>query len=234
MGAFQPGERVVLEHPRNGRHYATVVGPHEHDEPACMVRVDGAFVNPNWPVLEEWLQTPLGQRDMVIGDLLNLEMLKEVIEEEFIGTLWVEGDSGPMTPYVCECSFGDGYHLLTISTINQRPNYHVVRVDSRWNESNWSDGDCIGDHIDEILCAIEEECGIAGRYVEGGCDNCGDENCICRPDYETREDWPAIEADGGCSWGHIRWRWLLKAIGGCAADALPTTWAERYLEGSAA
>lgn len=167
---------------------------------------------------------------MVIGDLLNLDMLKEAIEVEFIGTLWVKGDSGPMTPYVCETSFGDGLHLLTVSTINQRPNYHVVRVDSRWGRSNWDDGENVGDHIDEIISAIEDECGRAGRYQEDSvCSNCGDDYCTCRPPYETREDWPSIEADDGCAWGYMRWDWLLKTIGGTAADCLPRSWAERYL-----
>ncbi|QDC37063.1 hypothetical protein [Sphingobium fuliginis] len=164
------------------------------------------------------------RREMVIGDLLNLQMLKDVIEVEFIGSLWVEGDSGPMTPYVCEASFGDGLHLLTISTINQRPNYHVVRVDSTWERD-----DTIYENIDDVIYAIEDECGRAGRDVEPYCSNCLDSCCTCRPDYETREDWPAIEADGGCSWGHIRWDWLLKAIGGNAAECLPRSWAEIYL-----
>ena len=101
-------------------------------------------------------------REMVIGDLLNLDMLKEAIEVEFIGTLWVKGDSGPMTPYVCET-------------------------------------------------------------------NCGDTCCTCRTDYETREDWPCIEADDGCAWGFIRWDWLMKTIGGTAADCLPRTWADIHL-----
>ncbi|WP_375187770.1 hypothetical protein [Sphingobium yanoikuyae] len=172
----------------------------------------------------------MAHREMVVGDLLNLQMLKDVIEEEFIGTLWVEGDSGPMTPYVCEASFGDGMLLLTVSTINQRPNYHVVRVDSGWNESNWHFGETVGEHIDAIIDAIEDECGRAGRCHDELCGNCGEECCTCLPDYETREDWPCIEADGGCSWGHIRWNWLLKAIGGNAADCLPRPWIEIRME----
>jgi len=150
-------------------------------------------------------------REMHAGDLLNLDMLKEVIEVEFIGTLWVEGDRGAMTPHVCEVVFGDGLHLLTISTINQRPNYHVVRVDSRWEESNWyvGDADTVGEHIDEILWAIEDECGRRHWNEDDrgdGRDECG--RFVAGPD-----PWPAIDGDGGCSWGHIRWKWLMKAIG---------------------
>lgn len=216
MGDFSPGERVVVEHPRYGRHYGTVVGPYEADGPAYVVRVDGNYVNPDWPVLRSWMQEPRAQRDMVIGDLLNLQMLKEVIERPFLGTLWTEGDSGMLTPFVCECSFGDGLKLLTISTINQRPNYHVVRVDSSWDVSNWSDGENVGEHIDEIITAIEEECGPAGDYLDDPCDDCGDTCCKCSPDFDLRAAWPSIDADTGCSWGTIRWPWLMKQIG-CTA-----------------
>ncbi len=220
---FQFGERVVLTERTGERAYATVVGDGAKPETVSLT-VDGRYYNPQ-EHFREMVASAVADRDMVIGDLLNLDMLKEVIEVEFIGTLWVEGDSGPMTPYVCEASFGDGFYLLTISTINQRPNYHVILVDSAWGRD-----DVIEEHIDEVIDAIEDECGRAGRSIEPYCDNCGDSCCTCRPDYETREDWPAIEADGGCAWGHMRWAWLLKTIGGTAADCLPRSWAERYLE----
>ena len=211
-GRFSPGERVVVEHPRYGRHYGTVVGPHEHDEPAYVVRVEGNYVNPDWPVLGAWMQEPRGQRDMVIGDLLNLQMLKEAIERPFLGTLWTEGDSGILTPFVCECSFGDGLKLLAISTINQRPNYHVVRVDSSWDVSNWSYAHNVGEHIDEIITGIEDECGPAGDYLDDPCDNCGDTCCKCGPDFDLRAAWPSIDPDDGCSWGFVCWRRLMDQI----------------------
>lgn len=214
VGDFSPGSRVVVEHPRYGRHYGTVIAPHEHEEPAHVVRVEGNYVNPDWPVLQSWLSEPLGQRDMVIGDLLNLAMLKEAIEKPFLGSLWTEGDSGTLTPYVCECSFGDGLKLLTISTINQRPNYHVVRVDSSWQESNWSlDGEVVAEHIDEILQAIEDECGPAGELLDDPCDDCGDTACKCGDEYSADEAFPALDDRDGCSWGHIRWPWLMKELG---------------------
>lgn len=155
-------------------------------------------------------------REMHAGDLLNLDMLKEAIEVEFIGSLWVKGDSGPMTPYVCETVFGDGLHLLTISTIKQRQNYHVIRVDSRWPASDWHivgwDGrhDTIGEHIDEVCMAIEEECG-SGRPYEPE-----DELYDAQADadgYGARDPWPAFDDRDGCSWGNIHWPWLMDAIG---------------------
>jgi hypothetical protein len=224
---FAPGDRVIVEAERYGRHYATVIGPYEADgllEPAYEVQADGGYVN-TWKVLASWLSKPKAARDMVIGDLLNLDMLKEVIEVEFIGSLWTKGDSGPMTPYVCECSFGDGYHLMTISTINQRPNYHVVRVDS-----GWARDDEFGEHIDEIMTAIEEEC---GRRWWNEDDRRDGRDAQGRFTGEP-EAWPAFDDAMGCAWGHIEWRWLLKQVGGTAADCLPLSWMDRYLRDKAA
>lgn len=210
--SFSAGDRVIVEHPRAGRHYGTVVGPHEHTEPAFVVKMDGGYINPDWPTLAAWMSKPLAKCDMVIGDLLNLAMLKEAIEVEFLGTLWVKGDAGMITPHMCETTFGDGFHLLTISTINQRPNYHVVRACSSWKEVShgWTtirDAE-IGEHIDDVLTAIEEECGER-YYVDEDCAECDGYPCHCG----DGNPWPAIEADGGCSWGEIRWDWLMRTIG---------------------
>jgi hypothetical protein len=211
---FATGDRVIVEHPRHGRHYGTVVAPHEHAEPAFVVKVDGLYCNPDWPVLAAWMSKPIAARDMVIGDLLNLAMLKEAIEVEFLGTLWVKGDAGMITPHVCEASFGDGFHLLTVSTINQRPNYHVVRACSSWKEvrHGWDyiRDDDVGEHIDEVLNAIEEECGRR-YFVDEECETCGPkgDDCHCG----DGDPWPAIDADDGCSWGEIRWDWLMRTIG---------------------
>jgi hypothetical protein len=208
---MNPGNRVVVDWPEGERTYATVVDEGSRPE-TIMLDVDGRYYNPQ----EHWrerVKPAIAARDMVIGDLLNLAMLKEALEVEFIGTLWTDGDSGPMTPYVCECSFGDGLKLIKIFTINQRPNYHVVRVDSGWNESNWHDGDTIGEHIDDVLTAIEEECGRAGDCLDEPCDNCGDTCCKCREDFSSREAFPELDGENGCSWGKIDWRWLMRKIG---------------------
>lgn len=169
-------------------------------------------------------------REMVIGDLLNLSMLKEAIERPFLGTLWTEGDRGMMTPYVCEHSFGDGLHLLTVTTINQRPNYWVVRVDSSWPEMrrgyDYLRDSTVGEHIDDVLTAIEEECGKVGESLDEKCEDCGDDWCACNVD--SGEQFPALDDDMGCSWGHIEWRWLMETIGGTASDPLPRSWLELY------
>ncbi len=161
--------------------------------------------------------------EMHPGDLLNLDMLKEAIEVPFEGFLWGQS-RGMMAPYVCEHVFGDGLYLLTVSTINQRPNYHIVRCDSSWREPRgWRDfrpnpDHEIHDEIDDILTAIEDECGKVGDVLDEPCPDCGDEFCRCNVD--SAEQFPALDEETGCSWGDIRWSWLMEAIG--YPDPLPT------------
>lgn len=208
---YRPGQRVILTHPTMGRDYATYVGPGK-TEGSLSLNVDGRYYNPqdHWPSA---VRPAKSARDMVIGDLLNLGMLKEVFEVEFLGSLWTDGDSGLMTPHVCDCSFGDGLKLIKIFTINQRPNYHIVRVDSGWSESNWADGEAIGHHIDDVLSAIEEECGRAGECLDEPCEDCGDTSCRCGEDYSADKEFPALDDRDGCSWAEISWPEIYKKIG---------------------
>ena len=210
MQKFEEGQRVVLTHPTMGRDYATVVGEGSRPE-TIFLNVDGRYYNPQ-EHLTSTVSPALAARDMVVGDLLNLDMLKEALEVEFLGTLWTKGDSGMMTPYVCKCSFGDGLKLIRIFTTNQRPNYHIVRIDSGWDESSWSNGDNIGEHIDDILFAIEDECGRAGECLDQPCDDCGDTACRCGRDYSADREFPALDDRDGVSWSEIDWESLMSKI----------------------
>lgn len=203
------GQRVVATHPTMGRSYATVTGPGSRPE-AVMLNVEGRAFNPQeWP--REVVQTTDARRDMVPGDLIDIGTLKDIFEKPFLGTLWTEGDSGILTPYVCECFFGDGLKLIKIFTINQRPNYHVVRVDSGWAESNWDRSPTVGEHIDDILNGIEGECGPARPF----CEKCETNYCDCEwPEgYSAQEAFPALDDENGCSWAEIDWDWLMKKMG---------------------
>ena len=203
------GRRVIATHPTMGRDYATVAGPGSRPE-TIMINVKGRYYNPQeWP--RERVQITTAGRDMVPGDLIDIGTLKEIFEQPFLGTLWTDGDSGILTPYVCECFFGDGLKLIKIFTINQRPNYHVVRVDSSWHEFNWHDGPTVGEHIDDILTAIEEECGPARPY----CETCESSFCDCDwPDgYSARDAFPALDDENGCSWSEVSWPWLMNQMG---------------------
>lgn len=208
MTSFNEGQRVVVQL-HGERNYATVVANGSKPE-SVMLNVDGRAYNPQ----EHWrkdVAPAIAERDMVIGDLLNLAMLKEVYEQSFLGTLWTEGDSGMLTPYVCECSLGDGLKLIRLFTINQRPNYHIIRVDSSWNESSYADDATISEHIDDILSAIEEECGRARGY----CEECESEPCECEgaPEYDPDAAFPALDDECGCSWAEIGWNDLMRKIG---------------------
>jgi len=214
MNDFTEGQRVVLT--RYGRDYATVAFDGSRPE-TIMLHVDGRFHNPQ----EHWradVVPATAARDMVIGDLLNLQMLKDAIEVPFLGSLWTRGDRGMLTPYVCQCSFGDGLTLVKIATINQRPNYHVVRVDSRWRDNNEPGSEYLGEHIDQILSAIEEECGRARCGYSGNSlsyprkeriKDCQCEEC----DDHRISAWPELDDDGGCSWGYLSWDSLMEMIG---------------------
>lgn len=211
MEQYQIGQRVVLTHPTMGRAYATVHGPGNR-EGSIVLDVDGRGHNPQ----EHWLSTvepAIAARDGHAGDLLALPMLKAAFERPFLGSLWTDGDSGMLTPYVCECAFGDGLKLIRIATINQRPNYHIVRVDSSWSESSYEDGETISDHIDEIIQAIEEECGRAGECLEEPCENCEDTCCKCGEEYSASEAFPELDDRDGCSWSEISWSEIRRKIG---------------------
>lgn len=128
---------------------------------------------------------------------LDLELLRAQEEKPFLGTLWTHGDRGMMTPQVCGEKFGDGTRAIRIATINQRPNYHVVRVDG-----TWSDDDVLS-HIDEITRAIASEFGYAGKHLEDECETCEDHICRCNPQYSAQESFPQIDERVGCSWQWI-------------------------------
>ncbi len=206
--SFIAGDAVVIQHPQIGRVRGELLAPAQIPESygkcGWTVRVPPYITA--WTVPDQLMTHAVGTRDMVPGDLIPLATLKAAYEREFLGTLWTHGDSGHLTPYVCEHSHGDGLKLLQIFTINQRPNYHLVRVDSGWKS------DEISDQIDNILSAIEEECGRAGAYLDQPCDRCGDTACKCGEDYSADEAFPALDDRDGCSWNVISFAEMLHTI----------------------
>lgn len=91
--------------------------------------------------------------------------------------LW--GKYRVFTPYVLKKKFGDGLQVIFFGTIDDRPLWWCVRIDSKTDIDNDFD-------YEEILCAIEEECG--------------------RPDEEEIEKgyrYPMINWAGG-HWGLIK------------------------------
>jgi hypothetical protein len=97
--------------------------------------------------------------------------------------LW--GQKHMIKPEFIQATFGNGDKLLAVTPLNTRPNYYLIRVDSSWSDQN-TDEPCIGDHIDEICDAIEEE--VGPKY-------CEDDNR-----EEIQRDWPALDDECGVSW----------------------------------
>jgi hypothetical protein len=79
---------------------------------------------------------------------------------------------------------GNGDTLLALSPLNTRPNYYLIRIDSKWLDPE--NTDIIYDHLDEIYDAIEGHVGPREWEDDDG--------------KEHVEDWPAMNLDCGSSW----------------------------------
>lgn len=109
---------------------------------------------------------------------------------------WVKADGFTFVPELCDTIYGDGRALYRLTMINSRPQFYVVRCDSGWDESNWSSGQNFGDFVDNICWDLEEQFGPAR------CDADEDDPEILA---EGRNPWPALDDEGGMSWGKMDW-----------------------------
>lgn len=99
-------------------------------------------------------------------------------------SLW--GTKYKITPYLVDEIFGDGQKFIRLSPLLIRPNFYVVRVDSKQD----LEGDEWIDLLEEIRDAIDGEFGPC----------CEDYNrCEC----DHHETWPATFDWGGCTWGEL-------------------------------
>jgi len=97
---------------------------------------------------------------------LAAELLKmrNTIERRQSGYLW--GQKHFFTPRVLGTVFGDGLKVLYLSSINIRPAYWVVRIDSKWSTSNWEKDDGLkppGDWLEDVYQAIEHQFGTGEK-----------------------------------------------------------------------
>ncbi len=98
----------------------------------------------------------------IAGDDPIHAALKAAVEVPTEGYLWAQRHE--FTPAVCSRIFGDGRALLALTTINSRPRYYVIRIDSSWeiDESTAPKGAVsIRDHLDAIYDALEDDFGRA-------------------------------------------------------------------------
>lgn len=127
--------------------------------------------------------------------------LVKALEKRERACLWIPEDAITFVPRVLPKVYGNGRALFALSTINQRPAYWIIRACSSEDFREFSD---------DVLTDLEEafgngRCGHSGnnlffskrermRYCK--CEECS-ERGVAR--------WPAVDADGGCSWGRMRW-----------------------------
>lgn len=131
------------------------------------------------------------------------EKIQELIKQECRrrkSSLW--GQECEIEPRLVSEIIGDGVHVVYLQTLDCRPDYYVLRIDSKMN---------IDDSFDpEILLeAIEEEFGNAADYNE---DYISGEYKVRRWDADDNEPWedatvidfPVLSTGNGYSWGTIK------------------------------
>ena len=87
---------------------------------------------------------------------------------------------------LCETILGDGEMLLAVQPLATRPTYYLIRVDSKWATSNYDEGETVGDHMDEIYEAIEDDYGQLEVEDDNG--------------EMIEQPWPALDCGYGSSW----------------------------------
>lgn len=146
------------------------------------------------------------------GDAVHAR-LKASVEKRVRSYLWVEGDTPPFKPALLPLIYGDGRALFTLSTINQRPRYWIIRGDSKWGcglDAEDAPGPDFGELTDDILTDLEDafgngRCGYSGNSLfwprRERLQNCKCEQCSDRHVAK----WPEVDGDGGCSWSRMNW-----------------------------
>lgn len=122
---------------------------------------------------------------------INLYLEQEQKETE--ATLW--GMTVKFKPHLLEKVFGDGMKLIYFGTLDNRPYWWLVRVDSHADDNGWEDF-----NEEEIYEAIEDECGCYeinedAEVDEDGYDEFGTK---CIEGY-----YPQINSDSSAHWGLI-------------------------------
>jgi hypothetical protein len=117
------------------------------------------------------------------------------------------GSDYTVTPAVVEAHHGDGKLLMWFAPLNTRPNYYLVRVDSRFFKC---DEDDVYYKIESVVIEmIEEEFSEKEREREYLADDLRAQGI--EPDHtntdlagnEDRLGWPVLSLDSGYSWGVV-------------------------------
>jgi len=119
------------------------------------------------------------------------KQLKNLIEVECTCRFW--GADHAITPRLVDEIFGDGKQLIQLEPLNTRPDYYVVRIDSKWSLENSAESDSFIEHLEEIYDAIEDQ---FGRWCR-----CEEEDCDCEED----QSFPVLSTDCGSGWFPMDW-----------------------------
>ena len=121
-----------------------------------------------------------------------VEQLRAAIETPETVSFW--GAKHTITPRLVAEALGDGRKLIWFETMDHRPNYYVLRVDSTWAlDSDDNAADYIVEHYEEIVGAIIDEYG--GMCADSDCD--GEDCCHCHRGF------PEYCGSSGTSWGEF-------------------------------
>lgn len=89
-----------------------------------------------------------------------------------------------VTPRLLDYVEGDGLLVIHLTALDTRPDYYVLRVDSKWGDL---DDDAWHDHLDEIWDDLEDQFGQASWQDDD--------------DEWQHDDFPAVSDSSGCAWG---------------------------------
>jgi hypothetical protein len=124
----------------------------------------------------------------------NASTLRELIEVEETVHFW--GYDYKIIPVFVERVLGDGKRLLALTPLNTRPNYYVIRVDSKQG---------MQDQINDIIEAIIEEYSEIEREREYLIEDGVKEERADLAYYPKELGWPVFSGDSGYSWCEMDW-----------------------------
>lgn len=130
------------------------------------------------------------------------------IPERFRKTRTVDwwGCKSEVTPAIVDAHLGNGRRLLRFQPLNTRPDYYLIRVDSKWDCGS---DEFLDNHIEDVIETIIDQYGEIERereYLEEDLREQGIEPTGDNTDLAGNEDrmgWPVLSLDSGYTWGTV-------------------------------
>lgn len=147
------------------------------------------------------------------ADLIH-KRLRKAVEKRQSSYLWTPAHAITFTPRLLPVICGDGRALFTLSTINQRPAYWIIRGCSTWGcgyDRGEATGPDFAEIVNDLMIVLEDAFGSGRCWYSGNSlfwprkerlRNCQCEQCD-KKRWKAR--WPMVDDDGGCSWSRMDW-----------------------------